>query len=66
MAYKSGESTLKFPKPKCKEEMFLERWLDMIEESSNNLMNKLKASDDMKMTLLMSMQQTIQKLVKKL
>ena len=65
MEHKSGESTLKSPEPKRKEEIFLNRCLDRIEESSNKLMDSLKASDDMKMTLLMSMQQTMLKLVEK-
>jgi hypothetical protein len=37
-----------------------------IRESSKNLLDSLKVSDDMKMTLLISMQQTMQKLVERL
>ena len=64
--HKSDEDTSKSPEPKRKDDIFLERWLGRIEESSKFLMDSLKASDDMKMTLLMSMQQTMQKLVEKL
>ena len=64
--HKSGESISKSPKPKRKDDIFLERCLGRIEESSKNLMDSLKASDDMKMNFLMSMQQTMQKLVEKL
>ena len=64
--HKSGESTSKSPEPKRKDDVFLERCLGRIEESSKNLMDSLKASDDMKMALLMSMQQTMQKLVEKI
>ena len=66
MEHKSGESTSKSPEPKHKDDIFLERCIGRIEESSKSLMDSLKASDDMKMTLLMSMQQTMQKLVEKL
>ena len=54
--HKSGESTSKSSKSKRKEVNFLERCIGQIRESSKSLMNSLKASDDMKMTLLMSMQ----------
>ena len=63
--HKSGESTSKSPEPKRKEEIFLERCLGRLEESSKNIMDSLKTSDEMKMALLMSMQQTMQKLVEK-
>ena len=64
--HKSGESTSKSPEPKRKEDILLERCIGMIEESSKILMDSLKASDDMKMVLLMSMQTTMQKLVERL
>ena len=54
--HKSGESTSKSPEPKRKDDIFLERCIGRIEESSKSLMNSLKASDNMKMALLMSMQ----------
>lgn len=63
---RSGESTSKSPEPKRKEEMFLERCIGEIRQSSQSLMDGMKASDDMKMALLVSMQQTMQKLVEKL
>ena len=63
--HNASETTSKSPEPKHKEKIFLERCLGRIEESSKNLMDSLKASDDMKMTLLMSMQQRMQKLVNK-
>ena len=64
--HNARESTSKSPEPKRKEKNFLERCLGRIEESSTKLMNSLKASDEMKMVLLMSMQQTMQKLVEKI
>jgi hypothetical protein len=63
---RSGESTLKSPEPKRKDDMYMERCIGEIRESSRTLMESLKASDDMKMALLMSMQATMQKLVEKL
>jgi hypothetical protein len=63
---RSGESTSKSPESKRKEDIFMERCIGEIRESSKSLMESLKASDDMKMALLMSMQQTMQKLVEKL
>ena len=63
---RSGESTSKSPEPKRKQEIFLERCIDKIEESGNRLMEGLKSSEDMKMALLLSMQQTMAKLVDKL
>ena len=63
---RSGESTSKSPEPKQKEEFFLERCIDKIENSSDKLIQVMKSSDDMRMTLLLSMQQTIQKMVEKL
>ena len=62
----ASENTSKSPEPKSKEKHFLEKYLGRSEDSSKYLMNSLKTSDDMKMTLLMSMQQTMQKLVEKL
>ena len=63
---RSGENTSKSPEPKCKDDMFLERCIGEIMESNRTLMESMKASDDMKMALLMSMQQTMQTLVEKL
>ena len=63
---RSGESTSKSLEPKRKDKMFLERCIGEIRESSKSLMDSLKANDDIKMVLLMSMQQTMQKLVDKL
>jgi hypothetical protein len=37
-----------------------------IRESNKNLLDSLKVSDDMKMTLLISMQQNMQKLAERL
>ena len=62
----ASENTSKSPEPKSKGKHFLEKYLGRSEDSSKYLMNSLKTSDDMKMTLLMSMQQTMQKLVEKL
>ena len=63
---RSGESTSKSPEPKRKDDMFMKRCIGKIRETSRTLMESMKASDDMKMALLMSMQQTMQKLVEKL
>ena len=46
--------------------MFMEHYIGEIRESSKSLMESLKANDDIKMALLISMQQTMQKLVDKL
>lgn len=64
--HRDRESTSKSPEPKRKEDMFLERCIAEIRESSKSLMESFKANEDMKMALLMSMQQTMQKLVDKL
>jgi hypothetical protein len=63
---RSGKNTSKFSEPKCKNNMFMERCIGKIRKTSMILMESLKASDDMKMVLLMTIQQTIQKLVEKL
>ena len=64
--YKSDESTSKSSEPKRKDEIFLEHCLRRIEDNSNKLLDSLKASDDMKMSLLISLQQTMTKLAEKL
>lgn len=64
--HRSGKSTSKSPEPRRKEDTFMERCTGEIRESSMTLMDSLKASDDMKMALLMSMQQTMMKLIEKL
>ena len=51
---------------KRKDDYFLERCIGEIRESSKMLMETLKESDDRKMSLLISMQQTMQALVEKL
>ena len=61
--HKNGESTSKSSEPKRKEDIFMEWCISEIKVNSKNLMNSLKASDDMKMALFMNMQQTMQKLV---
>jgi hypothetical protein len=60
------ESTSKSPEPKRKEDLFMERCIGEIRESSMNLMHSLKANNDIHMSLLMSMQQIMNKLVDKL
>lgn len=65
MEYRYGEGTSKSPEPKRKEDTFAERCIGEIKESSKSIMDSLKASDDMKMALLMNMQQTMMKLVEK-
>ena len=64
--HRSGESTLKSPEPKRKEDTFMEKCLGEIRESGKALMESFKSADDMKMTLLLSMQKTMEKLVDKL
>ena len=64
-AHTSGECSSKSPEPKRKEDIFLERCLGEIRDSSTRLMESMKASEEMKMTLLMSMQKTMEKLVDK-
>ena len=63
---RSGESTSKSPEPKRKEEIFLERCFGKIDESGDRIMNAMKSCEEMKMALLVSMQQTMAKLVDKL
>jgi hypothetical protein len=57
--HKSGESSSKSPEPKRKEKIFFYRCINHMKESSKTLMDTLKASNDMKMSLLISMQQTM-------
>ena len=64
--HKSGESTSKSSEPKRKDEIFLERCLGRIDNNSDKLLDSLKASDDLKMSLLISMQQKMAKLAEKL
>ena len=63
---KSGESTSKSPGTKRREDMFMEKCMGEIRESGKTLMESLKANEDMKMALLMSMQKTMQKIVDKM
>ena len=63
---KNGDSSSKSPEPKRKEELFVERCLGELKESSKMMLDSLKANDDIKMALLMSMQKTMEKLVDKL
>lgn len=44
----------------------MERFMGEIRDTSKSLMDTLKANDDVKMALLMSMQQTMSKLADKL
>ena len=64
--HRSGENTSQSPEPKRKEDMFLERCFSKMEESSKSIVESMKTSDEMKMTLFMSMQDTMKKLVDKL
>ena len=64
--HKSGESSSKSPGPKRKEDSLVERCIGEMKESSKTLMDGLKASDDIKLSLLLSMQQTMQEIAKKL
>lgn len=60
-----NEGTSKSPEPKRKDEVFLERYIGRIEESSNRIMDTLMASEKLKMNVLLSMQQSISKLIDK-
>ena len=62
----SVESTSKSPDSKRKDDMFMKCCIRKIRESGRALMKSLKASDKIKMALLMSMQQTMKKLVEKI
>jgi hypothetical protein len=64
--HKSDENTSKSLELKRKEKIFMERCIGMIRESDKTLMDSLKANDDIKMDLLMSMQNIMKKLVDKL
>ena len=64
--HRSGGSTSKSPEPKWKEELFFERCIGKMEESSDRIMASMKACEEMKVSLFMSLQQTIQKLADKL
>lgn len=63
---KSVEVTSKSPEPRRKDDILFERCMGDMKETSKNLMDNLKANDDIKMALLMNIQQTMQKLVDKL
>ena len=63
---RNGESSSKFPGTKRKENMFMERYIGEIRDSSKISIKKLKTNDDMKMALLMTMQQIVQKMVDKM
>ena len=52
---KNGESSSKSPEPKQKEDLFVEQCSGELKESSKILLDSLKANDDIKMALLMSM-----------
>ena len=64
--HRSGESITKSPEPKRKDEVALDRCISEMRDTSKNLIDALKASDEMKLGILMSIQQTMQKLVEKL
>ena len=63
---RSGESSSKSPSIKRKEDIFMDKCIGVIQDSSKTLLQGLKANEDMKMALLMSMQQTMQKMVDKM
>ena len=62
----SGESITKSPEPKRREEVFMERCLGEIRESSDRLMDTMKTDNEMKMTLLLGMQGLMQKMIEKM
>ena len=63
---RSGESSSKSLGIKQNEDMFMERCIGVIQDNSKILIEGLKTNDDMKMTLLMRMQQTMQKMIDKM
>lgn len=63
---RSGESVSKSPEPKRKDEVFMERYLGEIRETSTSLINTMKSSEEMRMALLLSMQTTMQKMIEKM
>jgi hypothetical protein len=63
---RNGEWSSKSPEPKRKDDIFVERCLSEIRESNRTLMEGLRATEEMKISLLMSMQATMVKLVDKL
>ena len=63
---KSGESKSKSPEPKRKDDIFMEWCVSEIRDSSKNLTDTLKASEEVKMALFTSLQQTMEKLVNQL
>ena len=56
---KSGESSSKISEPKRKDDILLERCIGKMKEIRLTLMDGLKASDEMKFSLLKSMQETM-------
>ena len=52
---KNEESSSKSPEPKQKEDLFAKQCIGELKESSKILLDSLKANDDIKMALLMSM-----------
>ena len=65
MDRRSSESTSKSPEPKRNADMLLERCMGDIRKGSKALMDSMKSIEKMKMALLLSMQQTMLKLVEK-
>ena len=63
---RSDESTSKSSEPKRKDDILHRECIGEIRESNKTLMENMKASDDMKMSLLMTIQQTMQKMIKKM
>ena len=64
--HKSWERKSKSPRPKRNEDVFRTRCPGEIRETSKQWVDSMKASEDMKLVLLMSMQKTMEKLVEKL
>ena len=64
--HRNVECTSKSPESKRKEDMFLDRCFSKMEENNKSIIEYMKASDEMKMTLFMSMKATMKKLVDKL
>ena len=63
--HRSGEVSSKSPDPKRSAEMLLERCMGDIKEGGKALMDSIKSIEEIKMALLLSMQQTMLKLVEK-
>ena len=57
--HRTGDISSKSLEPERKEDVFFERCIGEIREGNKTLMETMKATEDMKMALFVSMQQTM-------